>query len=374
MKSPPGKGRPPDAGLSGDWHAADRGEKPASIRVSHAGDIRTAMQCARDAAHAAGFPHTVAEEIALAARELATNLIKHAVWGHIRVVRMGDGDGSCIRIESTDNGPGIADVDQAMADGFSTGGGLGYGLGTVQRLMDDIAIDSGYPDRGTRIVCSRRKPVARVRFASPLEVGAATRPHARMVANGDAFVVKTGPSSILVAVIDGLGHGQPAHRASQKARAYIERHADLPLEKIFANIERECRPTRGVVMALARFDHGEERDGTRIRMTFAGIGNIEARVLESAEPVRFVTRRGIVGKNAPKPLLEQHPWIPNAILVMHSDGVSTHWKWADFRHCARRSAAAAARELLYALGKEHDDATVVVVKWKDRTKTYDHTP
>ena len=109
-----------------------------------------------------------------------------------------------------------ADVDQALADGFSTAGSLGYGLGTVNRLMDELDITSYQgPGSGTGIVCRRwlrEQPGSAT--ACPLAFGAATRPHPHMAENGDAFVIKQWAESALVGVVDGLGHGQFACRAA----------------------------------------------------------------------------------------------------------------------------------------------------------------
>jgi serine/threonine protein phosphatase PrpC len=196
----------------------------------------------------------------------------------------------------------------------------------------------------------------------PLTFGAASRPHPRMAENGDAFVIKYWGEGTLVAVIDGLGHGPFAQRAAQTAQRYVEAHVDQPLDLIFRGVGHACRATRGVVMALARFD----RDGTRL--TFASIGNIEARVSGGAEPMNLPARRGIVGVNAPNPAVTQHRWQPDHVLVLHSDGLTTLWRWEDFPDLRRASASVTARRLLQALAKDDDDATVLVVKGRDEVR------
>ena len=178
--------------------------------------------------------------------------------------------------------------------------------------------------------------------------------------NGDAFVVSQWAESTLVGIIDGLGHGQFAHRAAETARQYVENHFDLPLEQIFRGVGRACRATRGVVMALARFDWGRDR------LAFASVGNIAVRVFPRAQPFRFVVRRGVIGLNAPGAVVTEHAWSPGNVLVLHSDGVATHWGWKDFPGWADPqavgAAAAMAQELLRAKAKDEDDATVIVVR------------
>jgi hypothetical protein len=109
-------------------------------------------------------------------------------------------------------------------------------------------------------------------------------------------------------------------------------------------------------MGLARFDWG------RGMLTFASVGNVEARVFESPEPMNFVIPRGVLGLNARSPMVTQHRWALNNVMVLYSDGLSTHWRWSDFPHLAQASATVAAEELLRAFAREADDATVVVVK------------
>src|SRR6266508_1579635 len=218
------------------------------IPIARASDVHVARRAARAMALAIGFEAKVSEEIVIAVSELASNLVKHARGGKLTLTPVNDGGRVGIHVESHDCGPGIADVEQAMADGFSTAGSLGCGLGTVNRLMDrfDITSQRG-GGAGTRIVCTRWLRVDHPPLSpGPLEFGAATPSYPTMPVNGDAFVIKRWNASALVAVIDGLGHGPYAHRAAQTARQYVETHVDQPLEAIFRGVGRTCRATRGV--------------------------------------------------------------------------------------------------------------------------------
>jgi anti-sigma regulatory factor (Ser/Thr protein kinase) len=329
-----------------------------TIHISHASDVSIARRAVREMARAIGFDEHGSEEIVLVVSELGSNLVKHAGGGTLTMTPVTDGGRSGMQIECVDRGPGIPDTDLAVADGFSTAGSLGYGLGTVNRMMDEFDIMSrGGPDHGTYILCRQwlRLEVPGTE-PCPLDFGAAARAHPGMTLNGDAFVIRRWGESALVGVIDGLGHGQYAHRAAQKAQEYVKRHFDQPMISIFRGVGRDCRATRGVVMALARFDWGQGR------LTFASVGNVEARVLGGSEPIGFMIRRGVLGLNAPNPVVTEHRWQPGYVMVLHSDGLTTHWRWEDFRHLASQPAADMARELLRALAKDSDDATVIVVK------------
>lgn len=328
-----------------------------SIEVRYPSDVAEAGRLGRAAALALGFDERRAEELALVARELASNLLRHAAGGTLTLLRVVEGNQVGLQVESRDQGPGIPDPEQAVADGYSTAGGLGYGLGTVNRLMDSLSIVSPAPEGGTWIVCRRwLRTTAAPAAPCPVDVGAATRPHPAMTVNGDAFAICRAQGGMVLALIDGLGHGHFAHRAAQAARQYVEGHYERPLAEIFHGAARACRGTRGVVMALARIDP------LRQTLAFASIGNIEARLVGGPHHSGFVVRRGILGVQAPSPVVTEHPWRPGLALILHTDGLRSHWKWADFAQFRDEPAPRLAHLLLHRLAKDDDDATVLVAK------------
>jgi anti-sigma regulatory factor (Ser/Thr protein kinase) len=332
----------------------------AVIPVTSLSDIYIARRTAKDMAVAIGFDDRVSEEIALAVIELASNLARHAQSGKLTLASITDGGRVGIQVEALDRGPGIANVQPAMTDGFSMAGSLGYGLGMVNRLMDQFDITSQQgADAGTSIVCTRWLRVDDATASPcPLEFGTATRTCPTMTLNGDAFVIKRWQACALASVIDGLGHGQYAHRAAQTARQYVETHFDQPLDAIFHGVGRACHATRGVVMALVRFDFGQHD----LRFAFASVGNIATRLFGSSAWRHFIVQRGILGGNAPIVRVTEHCWEPGNVLVLHSDGVTQHWGLEDFPELAKESATVMAQHLLRALAKTNDDATVLVVK------------
>src|SRR3954454_24643951 len=101
-------------------------------------DVDRAVRAAEALAEAQGFGAHGRARVGLATRELGTNLVRYAHSGSL-VFSCRDGG---VQIESHDDGPGIPDVPRALEDGYSTGGGLGSGLGAVRRFMDDFCITS----------------------------------------------------------------------------------------------------------------------------------------------------------------------------------------------------------------------------------------
>jgi len=335
-----------------------RAPKQQSFEVVEGSDAYEATQAAKVMGMALGFDARVTEEVAIAVSELAGNLVKYARRGRLTLAPLHQGTRTGMQIESQDSGPGITDVEQALSDGYSTAGGLGYGLGAVNRLMDELEIKSSAgKGGGTYIVCRRwLAPEPPLVKSCPLDFGAATRPYPGKVVNGDTFVIEHWNESALVAVIDGLGHGQFAYQAALAARQYVETHPDQPLKTIFQGVGRSCHGTQGVVMAIARIDWPLRK------LTMANVGNVEARLFGIPRPVNFMIRRGVIGLNAPNPVVTEHLWDAPYTLVLHSDGLKSHWRWEDFAHLQEVPASVIAQRLLQEQARDDDDATVVVVK------------
>lgn len=116
-------------------------------------DADHARREARRLAGALGFNRADAESVALAVSELAMNLHRYADDGEIVLRAVLDGKQRGIEIVSQDAGPGIADPDLALQDGYTTGGGLGSGLPSARRLMDDFELTT--TPAGTRIVARK---------------------------------------------------------------------------------------------------------------------------------------------------------------------------------------------------------------------------
>ncbi|WP_410645800.1 anti-sigma regulatory factor [Amycolatopsis sp. lyj-346] len=137
-----------------DERTVPSGEHP--VRVEE--DLLTARHAVRAAAVAAGFSIVDQTKIVTAASELVRNAYIHGGGGTMTVETVRGPAGRIgLRLRVRDEGPGIADVEQAMADGFSTGAGLGHGLGGTRRLVDEFDLDTA-PGRGTTVTVVRWKP------------------------------------------------------------------------------------------------------------------------------------------------------------------------------------------------------------------------
>jgi len=112
------------------------------IKIRSGADIVAARLRGRQLAADAGFSSIDQTIIATAISELARNIVEYARRGEIRLTLVADAKTKGIRVEAHDDGPGIANIDLAMQDGYSTGGGMGLGLPGIRRLMDEFTISS----------------------------------------------------------------------------------------------------------------------------------------------------------------------------------------------------------------------------------------
>jgi serine/threonine-protein kinase RsbT len=124
------------------------------VVINSAADIVAARQKGRALALELGFSGSDLTMIATAISEVARNIVTHAKRGEVVLSPVQQGHKHGIAVVARDDGPGIADIDQAMQYGFSTQKGLGVGLPGAKLLMDDFEIQSGV-GRGTVILMTK---------------------------------------------------------------------------------------------------------------------------------------------------------------------------------------------------------------------------
>ena len=125
-----------------------------TLGIQSDADVVRVRQMTRELAVALGFRLVDQTKIVTAASELARNTLVHGGGGAALLETVHDGARRGLRLTFTDKGPGIADVTRALADGYTTGSGLGFGLGGAKRLSNEFEISSA-PGQGTRVRIAR---------------------------------------------------------------------------------------------------------------------------------------------------------------------------------------------------------------------------
>ncbi len=195
-----------------------------------------------------------------------------------------------------------------------------------------------------------------------LHWGVATLALEGQTESGDLHLVRPVTDGVLVAVVDGLGHGEEAAAAARIAVDALEQFAEEPPLSLLQRCHVALKGSRGVVMSLARFD---EPRGT---MTWLGVGNVEG-VLHHADwsersaRASLVTRGGIVGSEVPAVQAAVLPVNAGDTLVFATDGIGNGFL-TDIS--ARDEPQRLADQILARYGKGTDDALVLVARYLGR--------
>lgn len=293
--------------------------------------------------------------IALATTEMATNLVKHAGKGHILVQRIVQGKKLGVRVMSVDRGPGIEDVTRALSDGNSSTNSMGAGLGAIQRLSDSFDLYS-IPGSGTVISAEFWQEKTRETSLAPLEIGVVSEPVRNEIACGDGWGVRGSLDTALLMVVDGLGHGELAADAAREAEHILSAAKQDSVSAIVQDTHAALRKTRGAALAIAKIQFEKSL------LTFAGVGNISASIVAMGSSRSIPSHNGIVGHQMSRVQEFTYPWKSDSILVMHSDGIGTHWTLEDYPGIWSKKPSVIAAILHRDFYRGRDDVTVLVAK------------
>ena len=130
--------------------------KHETLPIGQSEDIVRVRRATREWATSQGFSLVDQTKIVTAASELARNTLEYGLGGEVLLEVLNDNDRRGLRLTFHDKGPGIPDIEAALTDGFTTGSGLGLGLGGAKRLVNEFDIESK-PGDGTRVSITRWK-------------------------------------------------------------------------------------------------------------------------------------------------------------------------------------------------------------------------
>lgn len=329
---------------------------PLTIPMTGPSEVAHARRTAATCARSLGFDADDEARVALVATELATNLVRYADNGRLLIRPRGPRD-SAIELIVLDEGPGIEDIALWFRDWASSGNSLGAGLGAIDRMSDRFEISST-PGRGTAAFARlepRRDPATSA-SRSRRNWAAVDLPAPAQVVNGDSYAVERRGDRTAVLVADGLGHGPEAAEAAGLAVEVFRALHRSPVEEIVAAIHAELPRTRGAVVAVA------EIDSPSGIVRFCGLGNIRGMLVAPGVSRDMISQNGIAGHVGRRLSAQTYPVPADGLVVLHSDGLRSHWSLADYPGLLGKDpllvAAVLARDYL----RGNDDATVVVLR------------
>jgi len=184
-----------------------------------------------------------------------------------------------------------------------------------------------------------------------LRFGGYSRPFRGFTICGDRFIVAEEDGMVVAAVIDGLGHGFESSVAAERAVCVIREHLHLSPEAIVLRCHQELRATRGAALGILRIEPSGQGQ-------FCGVGNIEVQSLAGRAPSIFCLA-GIVGHNLRQARSMPFQMDAGDVYCVFSDGVSA--RGDGKRSCLPGPPAEVARRIVDTCGREHDDATALVL-------------
>ncbi|MFC7241959.1 SpoIIE family protein phosphatase [Catellatospora aurea] len=321
------------------------------FRLDEASAVGAVRRFAVDLAGAVDLGERKRADLAIIATELASNLVKHADDGTLLVRPIRHDDSVGVEIVSIDSAPGMADLAAMYEDGRSTTGTLGIGLGAVARLADRMEGHST-PGRGSILTVQ----LWRAAVPPPAWADGLTRPLTGETVSGDCHAVRTIGERRQVMVCDGLGHGPLAAAAAQAAYHLFHTAPDAPPAVVVERLHRGMSHTRGAALTIAEIDSGAGVVRT------CGMGNVTATVLTGDARRSMVSMPGIVGHGKAAVREFEHPFGPESLLVMHTDGVSEKWRLTADPGLITRPPLLIAAAILRDAGVRRDDACVLAAR------------
>lgn len=315
--------------------------------------VSAAREAVRAEGARIGLERTLIEGVVVAASELVHNQLRHARGGRFAVRATARGGVPGIEIIAVDAGRGIADPARALAGMGGSSTSLGAGLAAARRMTHEMDID----------VRAGEGTLVRARaFAAPLprrrEIGVLGRPCPGELVSGDHAAFVRRDHALVVAVVDGVGHGAPAREAAAEAVAAFLAHSSASPLLILDACDAAVASLRGAVMAVARID---EHAGL---VDHAAVGNVNTRV------ERFRASRILSGSSSTlgaragrkKPLAESMAIEPAETVIMYTDGITSRLDLASDPDLLREHPIVIAEHIIANHARGNDDALVLVAR------------
>ena len=173
---------------------------------------------------------------------------------------------------------------------------------------------------------------------------------------GDAWALHQTRERALIMLADGLGHGPDAAEASAAAVDIFDNYSRNGPAEMIERMHATMLSTRGAAVAVT------ELLWDRRVVRFAGVGNISGRIFSRDAFHNMVSYNGTVGLEARNIVEVTYPWPEDGLLVLHSDGLATHWNLDDYPGLRGRNPALIAGVLFRDYNRVRDDSTVVVIR------------
>lgn len=326
--------------------------RAAAIPILDHASVAEAREHTRAEGQRVGLTGERLERLVAAVSELATNQLVHAAGGLVLVRECERAAVAGLEVVAADRGKGLADPARALAGLGKTSGSLGIGVSAVRRAADELDIDVRMEEGSCVWIRKFAAPVRRGR-----EVGVYALPKIGERVSGDDATFVRDEHGLVLALADGLGHGEAARDASRTIVDDVVRHPGRDLVSMIHSLDELARPTRGAALTIVRIEDAAQRAHA------AAVGNVMATWQIGPSAHQFGSTAWTVGG----PARTQRPVRPDtseapfgAVFVLFSDGVSRSARVDPSR--LHDHPVEIAQHLAAEHGRGTDDVTVVVAR------------
>lgn len=326
-----------------------------SLTVVEPSQIGAARRRAVQEGEAVGLSRDACDRLAIVVTEAATNLVRHAQMGEIVLIPCRNRRKPGLTVLALDSGPGIGNVEAALADGYTTATageqGIGGGLGAIDRLSDGFDIHSD--PRGTTVL-ARFGPECQ---PPHVETAGLIVPKPGYASGGDAYAVRTEPSATLVMLMDVLGHGPTAAEDAAKGIAAFEAAMGAMLAETEARVAAALEGGRGAAALIVEIPHGPGI------LKAAGLGNVRGEIAgPGGQRHGIPSTPGIIGASPRRPRLTEHEWPAGVTLILSTDGLRGAERTPDPVSLFARHPLTIAATLYKRRRRGTDDSGVVIAR------------
>jgi anti-sigma regulatory factor (Ser/Thr protein kinase) len=332
---------------------------PAALAVAvrdqnQVGDARRTAVALGDAQ---GMNEQERSTLALVVTEAATNLARHAKRGVILLRDTSALGHAGVEVLAVDCGPGMHDLERHFADGFSTGGTSGAGLGAMRRQADQLDVYS-VPGQGTVVLARVFAADSKTAASHLMEMGVVCLPLDGETVCGDGWCIRQDADRAMVLIVDGLGHGPNAAQAADTALDVFRATEDRTAKETVSIIHDALRATRGAAVAVAEIRRTPE--GASVAL--CGVGNTVTAVIGAAGPRSLPSMNGTAGLSIRALQSFTQTLRADDLLVMHTDGLTTRWRLDAYPRVREHDPAIASALLHRDASRGRDDATVLALR------------
>ena len=174
--------------------------------------------------------------------------------------------------------------------------------------------------------------------------------------SGDTVIMEHRDNYLLLAIVDGMGHGAEANAAATQAERILRESWSFDVRNTIRELHAAMIQSIGAAVGLCVVDL------TGRLVHYTGVGNTVFRVF-GTHSARLHSADGVIGSRMREPILQTTPLDGSDVLVMYTDGVSDHFGIEHYPQILCHSASAAAHKIVERFGKVHDDATCLVMRY-----------